>query len=268
MFDYVPGDSLLHRLDVRVKVIAFILLTVVAFIYKHPLYNFGLAFAVSLIYVYMKVPFKHVWKILKPLMPIFVIIIAISGFTYPASQFSSVMAQEVLFYGWFNQGLPFTYGGLFFGIILLFRIYSMVVLTSILTVSTPLDDFIQMMDAMRLPQPITFIVVTGIRFIPTMQKKVDQVYDAQRARGAKLSGDGIIGQIIAFVPVMVPLIVDSIRMSESLAMSMLNRGYGASKRRTALKALRMEALDYFLLVVVIVLIGSLVFLRVRGYGAL
>lgn len=268
MFDYVPGNSLLHRLDVRVKVIAFILLTVIAFIFKHPLYNFGLAIAVTLVYRYMNVPFKHVWKILKPLIPIFVIISAISGFTYPASEFESGLAKEVLFYGWFNEGLPFTYGGLFFGTTLLFRIYAMVVLTSILTVSTPLDDFIQMMEALRLPQPLTFIVVTGIRFIPTMQKKVDQVYDAQRSRGAKLSEGGMFGQIIAFVPVMVPLIVDSIRMSERLAIAMLNRGYGASKRRTPLKALRMETRDYLFLVITFATIGLLVFLRIRGYGTL
>lgn len=268
MFNYVAKDSFVHRLDVRIKVVAFVLLTIIAFIYQNPLYNIGLALFATLIYLYMQVSFSFVWKVLKPLVPIFIIIIAISGFTYPASQFDSEIARHVLFYGWPNEGLPFTYGGLFFGLSLLFRITTMVILTSILTVSTPLDDFIQMMDAMKLPNPITFIVVTGIRFIPTMQKKVTQVFNAQRARGAKISEGGMFSQIITFVPIMVPLIVDSIRMSESLAISMLNRGYGASKKRTALKTLNIQKSDYVFLTLALISFIIFCYLRFLGYGKL
>ncbi|WP_243354744.1 energy-coupling factor transporter transmembrane component T family protein [Bacillus litorisediminis] len=268
MLDYIPSNSFVHRLDVRVKALVFILLTVVSFIFNHPLFNAVLALFITIIYVYMKIPFSQLWKLLKPLVPIFIMMISISGFTYPADQFKSEFAQQVLFYVWFDEGLPFLYGGLFFGLTLIFRIYTMVVLTSLFTATTPLDDFIQLLNAMRLPQPLTFIVVTGIRFIPTMQKKVNQVYDAQKARGAKLAGNGFFSQIKAFIPVMIPLFVDSIRMSEKLAISMLNRGYGASKKRTAIKTLKMQSKDYIFFATVLVITGSLIYLRMLGYGVI
>lgn len=268
MLEYISSNSFVHRIDVRVKALVFLLLTIVSFIFNHPLFNASLALIITMIYIYMKIPFKQLWKLLKPLLPIFIVMITISGFTYPASKFKSDLAQQVLFYGWFDQGLPFLYGGLFFGLTLIFRIYTMVVLTSLFTASTPLEDFIQLLNALRLPQAITFIIVTGIRFIPTMQKKVNQVYDAQRARGARLAEGGFFSQIMAFIPVMIPLFVDSIRMSEKLAISMLNRGYGASKKRTALKTLKLKNMDYLFLTFSMVIIGGLFFIRVIGYGVI
>ncbi|MFO1446406.1 energy-coupling factor transporter transmembrane protein EcfT [Bacillus sp. Bva_UNVM-123] len=266
MLEFIQSNSFIHRLDVRVKALAFLLLTIISFIFNHPLFNASFAIVITFIYVYMKIPFKQLWKLLKPLLPIFIVMLTISGFTYPASKFSSELGQQVLFYGWFDERLPFLYGGLFFGLTLVFRIYTMVILTSLFTASTPLEDFIQLLNVMRLPQPITFIVVTGIRFIPTMQKKVNQVYDAQRARGAKLAEGGFLRQITTFIPVMIPLFVDSIRMSEKLAISMLNRGYGATKKRTAMKTLKLQNIDYLFLTSSIAIIGMLLYIRILGYG--
>lgn len=268
MLDYIRGDTLVHRLDVRVKAVIFLLLTLVAFMYKHPVYNIGFALLVTLIYFYLRVPFHHVWTILKPLLPLFTLIVILSGFTYPPDFFVSPWAKQALFYGWFDSQLPFLYGGFYYGMTLMLRIYAMVLLTAILIMSTPLGDFIELMHAMRLPQPLTFIVVTGLRFIPTMQRKVEQVFDAQRARGAPLSGNGMFSRIVAFVPIMVPLIVDSIRMSEKLAISMLNRGYGASKQRTRLNSLSMQRRDYVFLIVSIGVIGCFVYIRMKGYGTI
>lgn len=268
MLDYSPGVSLLHRLDVRSKILLFLVFTAVLFVFSNPLVNLVLAGLATVLMFYVGMPFGRLWRITKPIAPVFVVIALISGFAYAGGGFRTDLANEVIFYAWPGGRIPFTYGGLFFGLTLMLRIYSMVVATSILTFTTPLDDFVQLMRAMRVPQPLTFIVVTALRFVPTMQKKVDQVFDAQRARGARFSGQGFLRQIMAYVPVMVPLIVESLRMSENLAIAMLNRGYGASKEWTALKKLKMETLDYIALVTGITLLGAAVYLRVQGYGVL
>jgi energy-coupling factor transport system permease protein len=266
VLDYSPGESLVHKMDVRAKVLLFVAFTVVLFLFSNPAINLALAVLATLLLLYVRMPFGRLWRLIKPVAPVFVIIAIISGFTY--SGFRTDLANTVIFYALPGERLPFTYGGLFFGLTLMLRIYCMVVVTSVLTFTTPLDDFVQLMRAMRFPQPLTFIVVTGLRFVPTMQKKVDQVFDAQRARGARFSGGGPFRQVTAYVPVMVPLIVESLRMSENLAIAMLNRGYGASKEWTPLRELRMTTLDVLALLIGLAALAAAVFLRTSGYGVL
>ncbi|MGE5703816.1 MAG: energy-coupling factor transporter transmembrane component T family protein [Clostridia bacterium] len=268
MLEYYPGNTLIHRLDVRVKVCAFCILTMFLFLFKDPWYNLSFAAFSTLLMLYIRIPVERIGKLLKPLWPIMVIIVVMSGFTYPAGSFQGELANRVLFYGWFGERLPFLSGGMFFGLTLMFRIYSMVLITSVLTFTTPLDDFISLMRKLRFPQSLTFVIVTGIRFVPTMQKKVDQVFAAQRARGAKFSQNGVFSQIVNYLPVMVPLIVDSLRMSEQLAISMLNRGYGASARWTALREMRMKPLDYVMLLGCAACLAGVIYLRWKGFGSL
>ncbi|RNB82356.1 energy-coupling factor transporter transmembrane protein EcfT [Brevibacillus fluminis] len=268
MLEYFPGSTLIHRLDVRPKVVAFCILTVFLFFFVDPFYNLLFACFATFLMRYIRIPTERVFKLLKPILPIMVIIVFMSGFTYPAGSFENQWANKVMFYGWLGQKLPFVMGGMMFGITLMLRIYSMVLITSVLTFTTPLDQFIQLMRKLRFPQPLTFVIVTSIRFIPTMQKKVDQVFAAQRARGAKFSQNNIFAQIYNYLPVMVPLIVDSLRMSEQLAISMLNRGYGASAHWTALKEMKMKRIDYWAMVAFGCCFAVLVYLRWNGYGSL
>lgn len=268
MLEYFPGKTLIHRLDVRPKVVAFCILTIFLFFFKDPLYNLLFAGLATLLMRYIRIPSQRIMKLLKPILPIMVFIVILSAFTYPAGSFQSEWANKVLFYGWFDNKLPFVMGGMMFGVTLMLRIYSMVLITSVLTFTTPLDQFIQLMRKLRFPQPLTFVIVTSIRFIPTMQKKVDQVFAAQRARGARFSQTNIFSQVFNYLPVMIPLIVDSLRMSEQLAISMLNRGYGASANWTALKEMKMKRVDYVSLAASGLCFVLLAYLRWSGYGGL
>ena len=94
------------------------------------------------------------------------------------------------------------------------------------------------------------------------------VLDAQRSRGAMIDTGGMVQRIKAYVPIMVPMIVDSIRMSENLACAMLNRGYGATKNWTTLQEIRMTWRDYVVIVVAVIITAVAVVMARHGYGAL
>lgn len=266
MLDYSPGTTLIHRLDIRVKMLIFFFLNIFLFLFNHPLFMGISVLLAILLFLYIRVPLRQLQGILTPIAPVLVFIVLFSGFTYAPSAFESEWAKQVLFYAWSGNHLPFSYGGIMMGLTLMFRIFAMIVITAILIITTPLDDFLIWMRSIKLPQQLTFIVVTGIRFVPTMQKKADQVLSAQKARGTKFKGNGIFGQVFAFLPVMVPLIVDSLRMSENLAISMLNRGYGASQKWTALKELQFVTMDLIILLISIILFASIIYLKIQGIG--
>jgi len=107
-----------------------------------------------------------------------------------------------------------------------------------------------------------------LRFIPTMQQRADQVLDAQRARGAHIDDGGMIRRIRAFVPVMVPLLTTGVRMSDDLAAAMINRGWGASRRPTALYSIHMQGRDWVAAVVLVVILAALIVASITRVGAL
>lgn len=266
--EYVPGKSPVHKLDVRAKVVVFICLVTLLFLFKHPAYNAFILFAVAIIAFSARLPFSRLWGMLAPLVPVFVIIMIITGYTYPASTFSSPFARQVLFYSWPGKRLPVSTGGILYGFTLLLRIVTMVASSSILTLTTPLGDFLQLLRILRVPYEISFVITTGIRFVPTMEAKSTMVLDAQRSRGGMIDTGGMVQRIKAYVPIMVPMIVDSIRMSENLACAMLNRGYGATRDWTTLQEIKMTLGDYLVIAAAIVITGIAVVMAQHGYGML
>ena len=118
------------------------------------------------------------------------------------------------------------------------------------------------------PDKISFILTTGMRFIPTMEKKAQQIIDAQRARGAKFHQGGLVKKIKAYIPVMIPMIVESLRMSENLAMAMLNRGFGAKKNWTVIEELNPGMRDLIITMLLLLIITGVFYAKIQGYGKL
>jgi len=266
MFEYLPGNSLLHRLDVRTKALGFLVVTVLVFLFTNPLYNLVLALFCLGIVLYAGLPLAKVADMIKPLFPIFITIIVITGFSYPPDGFETPIAQHTLLR--LSRYLTLTSGGLLYGLTFLFRILVMVLSSSAFTYTTPLEDLLQFLQKLHMPYQMAFVLTTAVRFVPTMQRKTANILDAQRARGARLGAGGVFSRIRTYVPVLVPMMVEAMRMSESLAIAMLNRGYGARARATPLKELRMDARDYILCALCLVILVSAVLLSRQGFGRL
>ncbi|MEW6193961.1 MAG: energy-coupling factor transporter transmembrane component T [Bacteroidota bacterium] len=268
LIDYYPSNSFIHSLDVRTKILGFFIVTVTAFVFLSPVINLLLVLITTLILLSMRTPFNKVKQIIKPLLPIFLIMLLITGFTYPAEKFQLDVNKQILFYLMPDNTLPFSTGGIFYGLTLTLRILIMVIASTIVTFSTPIEDIIQLMQKMKMPYQLAFVIATGIRFIPTMQKKSEMIQEAQRARGTEFGNKGLIGNIKGYIPVLIPMIVDSIRMSENLAIAMLNRGFGAYKTATNLHEIKMTKKDYIICFAELVVLIAAIWANTENVGVM
>lgn len=255
---------ILERVDIRVKIIAFIAIMVALFVFTHPLANTLLVVGLFGFLLACRTPLGGLWRMLQPLLVVFVLIVAVTLFT--SSQYTDPANARVLFS---IGALDATLGGLLVGLNFVARIILMVLATYAFTISTPVDDLLMVMAKLRAPYWLSILVTTALSFVPTMARKSDLIVEAQRARGARVRNRGPIGQIIGFVPLMVPLITNSILLADNLAVAMTNRGYGASKSMTQMRDLRLQIHDWLVLAATVAGVGIVIWLRYgQGYGVI
>lgn len=254
----------LEKLDIRVKIITFIVIMVALFVLTHPLANAALLILLVGVLLAIGTPMRGIWTMLQPLLIVFVLIVAVTMFT--SRQYTDPAYAQVLFS---FLGLDATLGGLLVGLNFVARILLMVVATYAFTISTPIDDLLMVMTRLRAPYWLSILVTTALSFVPTMARKKDLIIEAQRARGARVRSQGPIGQIVGFVPLMVPLITNSILMAENLAVAMTNRGYGATNQMTPMRDLRFKTHDWLVLAAILLVGGLVIWLRYgQGYGVI
>ncbi len=257
--DDVVGTSFVHRLDVRVKLISFAVLLGCTFLLRSPVSHLLVAILAGGLLVLIGGTARSLGATLLPLLPVVVCIVVFAAVGGAAGGDPTVVAHLLP-----SQGLAVTVGGLRHGVTLGLRLITMVSLTGVLVLSTPVAEFVALLRMLRLPFPVVFMVTTALRFVPALQLRSQQILDAQRARGASFSGGGLVGTIRSYTTIMVPLFSSALRQSEDLAAAMLARGYGVSKQPTQLVTLRMTWRDPLVVAVSVALLMGAVALRRAG----
>ncbi len=123
LIEYYPQGSFIHNLDVRTKTLGFFVITTASFCFENPLINFLILILLWLMLSSMNSPMSKVLKIIKSLLPIFIIMLIITGLSYPTSKFIHEENKRILFSFLPDNGLPLTTGGLYYGLTLVLRIF-------------------------------------------------------------------------------------------------------------------------------------------------
>ncbi|HKT21082.1 MAG TPA: energy-coupling factor transporter transmembrane component T [Nitrososphaerales archaeon] len=123
------------------------------------------------------------------------------------------------------------------------RFIAIVVSTSLFFITTSPDELEQVMKTFRLPRDVVFAFVTAVRFIPVMMLDTIQIMDAQKSRGLELEKGNIFRRVRNMIPVLIPLVVNSVVRSGELAEAMESRAYGAVPRPTSLVQYRASIAD-------------------------
>lgn len=263
IIEYLPGDTLLHRLDVRAKMFGFLGLMIVSFLFQHPVYQLLVVTLTGLLALWIQIPLRKIRRMLAPLIPVIITIILITGFTFAPDRFDQASNQAILFYVLPGDRLGATVGGILMGTTFTLRLFSIMIASSVLTLTTSMDDFTQFFQRMKVPVEIIMMLTTAIRFIPTLDNKRQLIIEAQRARGVQFNNKGIYGSIRSHLPLMIPMFINSILMANSLSMAMLNRGYGLTSTSTSMHEIRFSFMDYFAMSFSILLLTSAFFVRFR-----
>lgn len=254
---YFPGNSPVHRMDARMKIVLTFILIVAVFICKN-FYSLGLAFLALFLFIGLsKIPFKTILQSLKPL----IFIILITGIIN-------------LFYG---EGealvtiwrLKITMDGIKTAVFMAVRIIDLVIIGSLLTYTTSptalTDALERLMKPLRIfkidVHVIAMTMTIALRFIPTLIEEIEKIMAAQKSRGADMESGGLIKRAKGLVPILIPLFISSFRRANELADAMECRCYRGGDGRTKMKQMRLAKVDYAALVLVCVYVAGLVLLN-------
>jgi energy-coupling factor transport system permease protein len=236
---YLPGDSLIHRLDPRSKILSTTLLIVLLFLVNGFVGYALVALAIALVVRAAQIPVKYVLRGLRPLLVILVLTIGLHLF---------MTEGRVIFQIWF---LKVTWEGLFRGLMMGTRLILLIIGTSILTLTTSpiqLTDGIESLlkpgKKMGIPaHELAMMMTIALRFIPTLLEETEKIMKAQMARGADFQSGGIMHRAKSLVPLLVPLFVNAFRRADDLAIAMEARGYRGGEGRTKFRELKFQTVD-------------------------
>ena len=255
---FFPGDSLLHRLDPRVKIVLTVAFIAAVFI---PKTWAGLALAAVFLVIAValsSLPAALIWKSIKPILPV-VLFTALLSALY-------VQGGTVLFSWWI---ITVSTKGLQNAAFLAVRIVCLIAGSSLLTYTTgpttltdALERLMKPLKIIRVPvHDLAMMMTIALRFIPTLIEETDKIMSAQKARGADLESGNLMQRIRALMPIMIPLFVSSFRRAYELATAMECRCYNGGDGRTRMTSLHMAARDYAALFVMAVLIAVMILLN-------
>ncbi len=239
---YFDSGSFIHRLDPRTKLLALIFLIVFMFIAG----NFYGLLLFSIITVFLmivsKVPLKMFLKNIKAVLPIVI-------FTGLINMFYSDQGKVLLSF-W---KLMITTQSLSRAGFMALRIVLLILISSILTYATTPNDLTDAIESLLLPlkfiglktavHTIAMMMTIALRFIPTLVEETDKIMNAQKARGADLENGKLKERVKALIPILIPLLISSVRRAYELAEAMECRCYNGGEGRVRMKKLRYSAKD-------------------------
>ena len=251
---FIPGNSILHRMDPRVKIV--LLCTIIATIFcTFNFYALGLITAFIIVAILLSgVPFKMYLKSLKVIM-IIVIITSLLNIFYSSG--------TPIFEFWVFR---ITLDGIFRAIYVTVRIIALILISSALTFTTSPTDLTDAIERLMSPlkvfhikvHEIAMMMTIALRFIPSLLDETDKIMSAQKARGADMESGNVFQKVKALIPVLIPLFVSAFRRAYELAVAMECRCYQGGEGRTRMKSLHMHRLDYISIVLMVFVVSGVV----------
>ena len=258
---FFPGNTIVHRLDPRTKLLAVVLYIIALFNAKGPL-TYGIIIAVlAVCIIASRVKLRALTKGLKPIY----IIVA----------FTAIMNL------FFTGGTPVadvwllrhvTYEGIVAAVYMILRILLLIMGTFLLTYTTSpialtdaLEHLLAPLKKLRVPvHELAMMMSIALRFIPTLIEETDKIMSAQKARGGDFESGNIFQKAKALVPILVPLFVSAFRRADELATAMECRCYHGGEGRTALHVLRFKIADWLVLTGFVILAAGIIVLKHFG----
>lgn len=255
---YFPGNSVIHKLDPRAKIVLTLVFIVTLFLCRNFFSLFLLFFCAVLCVWLSKISFKIILKGLRMI----VVLVLLTG----VLQILYNDKGEILWKPFDRFDFAITTGGVNTAVFIIVRIVALILFSSLLTYTTSptmLTDAIE-----RLLSPLkklkinvnslAMMMTIALRFIPTLIEEVNIIMSAQKARGADLETGNLKERVKALVPVFIPLIVNSFRRAYELAFAMECRCYTGDNKRTRMKIMKLGWRDYLFFAIAALIIGAVI----------
>jgi energy-coupling factor transport system permease protein len=257
---YYQTDSVLHRLDPRVKLVGTFAYLISLFVVDSlPGYLLAALFLAVMIKL-SNVPFRYIVRGMKTILFLLIITVCFNLFLTPG---------EVIWEFWIFK---MTREGLNFAIKMAIRLSLLILGSSIMTLTTTptqltdaLESLMRPLKKVRVPvHEIAMMMSIALRFIPILMEETDKIMKAQIARGADFESRNLIKKIKSMVPLLVPLFISAFRRANDLAMAMEARGYHGGEGRTKLRPLHYESRDRAAYLLMLVYIAVLILVHIAA----
>ena len=254
---YYPGDSVIHQLDARTKIIATLLFIIELFIVDSFI---GFAIAAAVVFgviAISKVPVSFVFRGLKIIFMIIVVTFVINIF---------MMDGRVL---WHWKFLTITYEGVYRAFFMAIRLVLLIIGSSLMTLCTKpieltdgLEKLLKPLSRIGVPShEIALMMTIALRFIPTLLEETDKIMKAQQARGADFESGNLMQRAKNLIPILIPLFISSFRIAQDLALAMEARCYHGGEGRTRMNEITFARKDAFAAVLMILFLAGMIALR-------
>ncbi len=252
---FFPGDTIVHRLDPRTKLIL-VFLYIVALFQANGWIGYGVVTAVTALCMLLShIKPKNIFKGLKPMLFI-IVLTALLNIFYTEG-------REII------PGWHMTWEGLARSVQMILRIVLLITGTFLLTYTTSpialtdgLELLLNPLKKLKVPvHEMTIMMSMALRFIPTLIEETDKIMSAQKARGADFETGRLTERAKALLPILVPLFVSAFRRADELAVAMESRCYHGGEGRTRMKVLRLETRDWIALVLGVLFLAGMIVLR-------
>lgn len=262
---YYPVNSILHRLDPRVKLFGTLLFIVSLFIVNNFLGYIFVTFFLGTIIVLSKVPLGYILKGLKVILILLMISVVFNLFLTPGNVVAKVWIFKI------------TDSGIRTAAFMAIRLIYIIIGSSIMTLTTTPNNLtagfekaLNPLNRLRIPiHEMAMMISIALRFIPILMEETDKIMKAQLARGADFETGNIVKKAKSMVPILIPLFVSSFRRATDLAVAMEARCYKGGEGRTKMKPLKYGKSDYIsyislILYLFILIAGSIIIPRIQS----
>ena len=252
---YFPGNSVIHRLDSRVKLVLDILYLVILFTAQsYTGLLLGLLFMV-ICYMLARIKLIMILKSVKPILPLMI-------FTGVLNLFF-IKGETPLFQWQFISIYP---EGVDTALFMLIRVLTLIIGMSLLTYTTSpimltdaIERLLSPLKKIHVPvHELSMMMTIALRFIPTLVEETDKIMSAQKARGAEMDTGGLIKKAKSLIPVLIPLFVSAFKRANELATAMECRCYHGGEGRTRLKVMRTAPRDYVAIAIMLALFAVVI----------
>ncbi|MFS9258582.1 energy-coupling factor transporter transmembrane component T family protein [Streptococcus infantis] len=253
---YIPGNSIIHRLDPRSKLVAMILLIIIAFWANNPITNLILFIATGIFVVLSEVPLSFFIKGLRSMFFLIAFTTLFQLFFISGGQVLFEMGFiKITSYGIEQAGI------IFCRFVLIIFFSTLLTLTTMpLSLATAVESLLGPLKRFKVPvHEIGLMLSMSLRFVPTLMDDTIRIMNAQKARGVDFGEGNVIQKVKAMIPILIPLFATSLKRADSLATAMEARGYQGGNGRSQYRQLNWMNKDSVALLLVCVL-GLILFL--------
>lgn len=257
---YFPGNTPVHRLDPRTKIILVIVYIAALFTASGYIAYAAVLAALAACICTAKIPLRAMLKGVKPLLFIIILTAVLNIFYTPGTPIFKIWV------------LTATWEGLQTAFFMVVRIVMLIMGTFMLTYTTSpimltdgLEELLSPLKKLGAPvHELAMMMSIALRFIPTLIEETEKIMSAQKARGAEFDTGSLTEKAKALLPILVPLFISSFRRADELAIAMESRCYHGGEGRTKLKELKFEKRDYVAFALGAALLAVVIAMRVIG----